>query len=400
MKRIICFCSLFLLLTGCSSDTDDGKVNFKVYQYSYPTNNLVEIDEGKDFTGKDGLKHTFTSTQIICEDNFDIHTDDQNLLINGDRWSVPNDDICGVRELSKPNALHISWNTSISDDYSPEKYVFQLSERGDMVNSKVIETENNYVDVVNLKVSTIYYCNIGNVCNGTTLFCKPIKFHTKDTIIRNISIDGVTNCRDMGGYTSIYGKVQQGRIFRTAALEGITEQGKIEAKNDINFKSEIDLRNDGAYNVSPLGDNVALFRDNVSMSFDGAGKIATYHSQIKNIFKIFAKKENYPIVFHCAAGADRTGMIGFLLNCLLGVSETDMEKDYLFTNYGNIGGGRTATNIDMFNIKSNYLGYIKEFEGNNLSEKMANYLMSDKGNVSLTNHEVEAVLDNMLNQNF
>jgi len=38
--------------------------------------------------------------------------------------------------------------------------------------------------------------------------------------------------------------------------------------------------------------------------------------------------EGKAVCFHCAGGADRTGSLAFLIEALLGVSESDMSKDY------------------------------------------------------------------------
>ena len=39
------------------------------------------------------------------------------------------------------------------------------------------------------------------------------------------------------------------------------------------------------------------------------------------------------VYFHCAGGADRTGTLAFLIEALLGVSESDLSKDYELTSF-------------------------------------------------------------------
>ena len=43
--------------------------------------------------------------------------------------------------------------------------------------------------------------------------------------------------------------------------------------------------------------------------------------------------EGKTVYFHCAEGADRTGTLAFLIEALLGVSESDLSKDYELTTF-------------------------------------------------------------------
>jgi protein tyrosine/serine phosphatase len=50
------------------------------------------------------------------------------------------------------------------------------------------------------------------------------------------------------------------------------------------------------------------------------------------LFKILAKEDNLPVVLHCTAGKDRTGVSTAFLLSILGVSRDLIEADYLLTN--------------------------------------------------------------------
>ena len=50
------------------------------------------------------------------------------------------------------------------------------------------------------------------------------------------------------------------------------------------------------------------------------------------VLEIFADEKNYPIYFHCAVGADRTGTIGMYLDTILGMSSEDILLNYNFTS--------------------------------------------------------------------
>jgi len=67
------------------------------------------------------------------------------------------------------------------------------------------------------------------------------------------------------------------------------------------------------------------------------------------IMRVFADINNYPIIFHCVWGADRTGTVAYLLEMLVGVNEENRIKDYELTGsrdryYG--GFSSMVSNID------------------------------------------------------
>ena len=76
---------------------------------------------------------------------------------------------------------------------------------------------------------------------------------------------------------------------------------------------------------------------------------------------------------HCSIGTDRTGYIAWLINGCLGLDEEALYRDYLFSNFGNIGSKRTISNIE-----NKYVKTIKNTKGATMREKTINYLL-DKG---------------------
>ena len=59
-----------------------------------------------------------------------------------------------------------------------------------------------------------------------------------------------------------------------------------------------------------------------------------------------------PLLFHCTAGKDRTGLAAALVLFALGVSETDIWQDYLLTNqlYKRNSTGAIALSPDVLKI--------------------------------------------------
>lgn len=94
-------------------------------------------------------------------------------------------------------------------------------------------------------------------------------------------------------------------------------------------------------------------------------------SDSRLIFELFADPASYPVYFHCSIGTDRTGMIAAMLNGLLGVSEEDLCRDYVFSNFGKTGSVRQVNTIE-----TDVLSKMKRYEGETLQENIENYLLS------------------------
>ena len=72
---------------------------------------------------------------------------------------------------------------------------------------------------------------------------------------------------------------------------------------------------------------------------------------------------------------------------MVGVNEEDLWRDYLFSNFGNIGGSR-----DKSFIADGYVKAIKETKGDTLQEKATNFLL----NKGVQQHEIDTIREMML----
>ena len=144
----------------------------------------------------------------------------------------------------------------------------------------------------------------------------------------------------------------------------------------LKIKTEIDLRmvsnNEvgGLTDTSPLGDGVQYAQ--CPMDYTASNYLTGNKQKIATVFGILSNENNYPVIYHCNIGTDRTGLISFLVDGLLGVSEENLYRDYLMSNFGNIGGSRTVSSI-----QGNYVNYIKSFNGDTLSQKIYNCLVAN-----------------------
>lgn len=281
----------------------------------------------------------------------------------------------GKKELSRPEAVEFSWTYSGNDI---DKFVLSISKNEDMSNSVTYTSDENSLSVYNLEIDTEYYWTVSTNEEISTVS----KFETSSEAPRMLYVDGVTNVRDIGGWITENGtRTRQGIIYRCGRLNEsadngcsviITESGKKVMLNDLNVKTELDLRQThtgetGGITSSPLGEGVTYINCPIDWSGDLHGD---NNEQILKIFSILSDKNNYPIIVHCSIGTDRTGMLSFLLNALLGVSEEDLYRDYMFSNFAEIGGTRKLTKL----TESQYYNDVKNASGNTLSEKAYNFL--------------------------
>ena len=279
----------------------------------------------------------------------------------------------GTENLSTPNAIVLSWDDSV---ISPsDSYIVKISENADFKAYKEYKTKENKVPIYNLKIATKYYYTISNGTDTSSV----IFFNVKGDAPRNLNVDGLTNVRDVGGWKAGNSRVKQNLLFRSSKFNDdestelvISEEGINILVNDFHIKTEIDLRKtsdneNGGITSSPLGNSVNY----VSIPMKSSGNVLTLNpNEVAQVFKLLADENNYPIIFHCSIGTDRTGLIAFLVNALLGVSEEDLYRDYLFSNFGLIYDMRTPSAV------KNYLNAINMKSGDTLKDRTFNYLKS------------------------
>lgn len=295
-----------------------------------------------------------------------------------------------LEEFSKPIPITLSWKVT-----KAKKYIVNVSEKEDMSDAVSFEVKQKKLDFYNAKVNTKYYYTVSAVYKSNTFTSEVASFTTKNTTLRNIFVDGVDNVRDLGGYKALDNKmVKQGMIYRSAQMNKdkvndmqilATDSGLKTLREQLKIKTDIDLRKnveiDGTIEnsglkKSPIGDDVNY--QSLPMYYDGqnmlnhsdANKLAVNLQSVKDFFNILANKDNYPVVFHCVQGKDRTGMLSYILGALLGESELDLYRDYLFTNFSNSVGSPCKPG----DISSRYGLTIAKVEGSSLSEKTYKYL--------------------------
>ena len=321
---------------------------------------------------------------------YDIHTEEQAKYLEGD-YNLISLYADGTKELSKPDLICFEFKPLIGSEILTDFYCSQYEDFSVLEAHYQMVNDNDFIVLDNLQINTTYYWYLQNGDAKSKVETFEVKSHAP----RVLDIDGLTNARDLGGYITDDGTyTNQGLIYRTSRLNEnestlplITKAGVAEMTKHLKIKSELDLRRvdnneNGGITESPLGEGVNYY--SVPMK-SGGNCILLNEDVIKNAFEVLGNKENYPVVIHCSIGTDRTGMLCFLINALLGVSEEDLYKDYLFSNFADIGGNRTPSTI------TTYIKLLKNESGSTLAEKTKNYLLG----IDVSLEDINTVIEMM-----
>ena len=322
--------------------------------------------------------------------NVSIHSELQELYQN-DVLQYASSYADGTSELSRPAKITLTWHTEVDEAYAAANgistgendYTVYFGKTENLSDAKTYTTAETSYQVTNLELNTTYYWKVASEIGGEHYESNTASFKTERNGPRTLYVSGVTNVRDIGGYTTLSGDtVRQGRIIRCGRLHNsdgsikITEKGITEMRENLGIRSEIELRKAsnneyGGVKNSVLGTDVNYFL--LPMEYKGnllEGEFSEDNiGSLRGVFDVLSKEENYPVIFHCSIGTDRTGMVAYCLEALLGMSETDIIRDYLYSNFGKIGGPRYVSTISSL-----YPQFIKNFDGKTLQEKTYRFL--------------------------
>ena len=174
-----------------------------------------------------------------------------------------------------------------------------------------------------------------------------------DYLKRHYPFQGCFNFRDIGGYLNQEGKrVRKGLYFRAGRQDRMSDKDLLQL-SDLKISTQIDLRRPdevleqgkgpleamGAKYINiaviPKGGSDQLSRLVGDTGISGKrylGYLEFGPTSWLRLFGILANEDNLPVVLHCTAGKDRTGVSTAFLLSILGVSREVIEADYLLTN--------------------------------------------------------------------
>lgn len=244
-----------------------------------------------------------------------------------------------------------------------------------------LKADENSKDVNLLKVDTTYYYRFDvTLSDGSVVFVQS-SFHTAATP-RILSIEGLANVRDIGGWVKAEGKtLRQGLLYRGSEIDDAAGKGyKITSKGlgelqMLGIKTDMDLRE---HDVAEKGHGVC---ENWIV-YDAPMYVQIFHNTepMQKIFTDLANADNYPIYLHCTHGKDRTGTVVFLLEAVLGVSEADLIREYeLSALYFDMA--KDLSTDDIYKV----IEWLEDFGGDSLQENAKLYLLS----IGITEEQIE-----------
>ena len=185
-------------------------------------------------------------------------------------------------------------------------------------------------------------------------------FNKKRSVItaeRIIPMQGLYNLRDLGGYNNMDGKqIHWGKMYRSSSLAYATLRDTRALKN-MGIRTVVDLRTDreryenpsrysapNIINLSLRGnpdnnffDRILSGETRVSEAKESSERLFLYLLENNSdyfikMFDILFDTENYPVLFFCNMGGNRSAVVSSLILAALDIDMDQIISDYMLTN--------------------------------------------------------------------
>ena len=204
------------------------------------------------------------------------------------------------------------------------------------------------------------------------------------------------NVRDLGGWACDGGTVKYGLLIRGGKLSA---EDRAVLVGEMGIQHDLDLRgregggsgDEPEMTESPLGKDVWYTRTQ-QYAWYALTPVATWQTYLRCVIDAVTHRE--PVYFHCTAGADRTGTLACILEGLLGLSQSDIDKDYeLTTFYSGSGSDATARRRNESDWKG-LINAIKAVSGDTFRDKCVHFAV---GTCGMTMADINAFRAAMIN---
>ncbi len=201
---------------------------------------------------------------------------------------------------------------------------------------------------------------------------------------RWVELEGPANFRDLGGVpTSSGGTIRKGVLYRSDSLAILTDTDLEHLVTTVGLRRVVDLRSgpeierhgqSGLESCGveiihqpivdetrgPKAEQQPSTRESIEapITLDRIYlyMLETFPERFAAVVDALSDPQRQPVVFHCAAGKDRTGLIGALVLELCGVDRGLIIEDFLLTN------DRMGLMIDRHRISAESEGRDAEIE--------------------------------------
>lgn len=173
---------------------------------------------------------------------------------------------------------------------------------------------------------------------------------TDDFARRHVPFEACWNFRDIGGYATPGATLAWRRYYRSGALEDMTPADR-ERLGGLDIATFIDLRRPGEVragghpasevgarylHLPPLPDGASEELDErFGRGISGRrylGYLDYGAEAFRDVFEVLADPASYPLVLHCTAGKDRTGVITAMAMAIAGVDRATVAADFELSN--------------------------------------------------------------------
>ena len=359
MKRKLIYSALFLFALSLSACSNNG-------------NTTSEESSIVDTKGFNDISY-----------DAEIHTEEQKAFLeyDGSYAKMPKNLFPdGQSHLSDSRPVTLMWNYALPEGKEVEKFSIIYGQKADLADGYMVDGNNGEsIQIYNPYLGTNYYRLLASYTDGETNESPIMTFNVDSCYPRNLTIEGMTNCRDIGGrILEDGGKIKQGLIYRTSGKNqngSLTEKTTEEMVNHLGVKNEINLAGDSdSYNLKLEGVPVYTGSRMDTSSTGGYSHVSRNAEAVKNFFNFISDEDHLPLFYHCKIGTDRTGLCTILLHGLLGASYEQVYQDYLFSNFGKIGEQRTIGDGNSHDIKK-YMDDLVNYSGEKFQNKVYNFLL-------------------------
>ena len=346
MKRIFTLMLALVMafvVCGCKGDTDGASSQEVIYEHEQiildQNGDTVSLEsntssEEEQSSTTDSSSNTSSSSSKPIKIDYDttVEVDICDDIIRGyldaNTTAKQFDWLKQYSEMKyDKQVLSLDWYLDASFEY-----IVTFSENADFSNSFTVKAKFTDIENTILIPGKTYYWKATGAWSDEVLGGG--KIHVKDAPVRWITIDGVGNVRDMGGWKTTSGqKVKYGMLYRGRRLEDVTETG-IATIKQLGLKTELDIRYSSQKFQTPgTGMNYEFIESPGQYQNVMTESPEAFKASYKRVFELLADESNYPFYAHCNAGADRTGTYAFIVNGVLGVSYEDLTRDFELTSF-------------------------------------------------------------------